>query len=518
VDCTWDDPIGVHEGYVGHDNFLRSQEGMIITGHHNNGKIDYKPSFSMDNTKYDNYYWQKSLTEFQLVDNKLYYVDCESYTLKSAGNDKILCSVYDDWVIDDYYYYYCPTLVSDDTDLFFSLSKYVCKYDINSGKSNIIYSPELSKDKSIYGLKNKDNVFYCTVSDAPYNASETDVVSFTYNPSDAKKCKIDVYSNDYFASFTGSGVYNENATVTIKISSDCGYDFIGYYINGVKVSSNRTYTFKATKNELIEARYDICEHNYVKTKSQSDYNDYCYSQYTCTNCGENYYQYNSESHCWGSKTVKAPTSTKVGYTQYTCAECGNYCRTSIKSPTGKTSSLKASKKTSSSQTVTWSKVSGASGYQVQISKKNSSQWSSSVTVKSNSYAFKNLTSGSNYKFRVRFYVTYNGKKYYSNWSSVLTSPTLPPSASISKLSSLKKSFKASWKKKSVSGYQIQYSTSSSFKSGVKTVNINKSSTVSKTVKGLKSKKKYYVRIRTYKTISGKKVYSAWSAKKSVTVK
>lgn len=38
------------------------------------------------------------------------------------------------------------------------------------------------------------------------------------------------------------------------------------------------------------------------------------------------------------------------------------------------------------------------------------------------------------------------------------------------------------------------------------------------VKKLKAKKKYYVRVRTYKTVKGKKVYSAWSKVKSIKTK
>ena len=68
------------------------------------------------------------------------------------------------------------------------------------------------------------------------------------------------------------------------------------------------------------------------------------------------------------------------------------------------------------------------------------------------------------------------------------------------------------------GYQIQYSTDSKFKSGNKTVTVNKNSTTKKTISKLKAKKKYYVRIRTYKTVkvNGKsvKLYSAWSKAKS----
>lgn len=91
-------------------------------------------------------------------------------------------------------------------------------------------------------------------------------------------------------------------------------------------------------------------------------------------------------------------------------------------------------------------------------------------------------------------------------------------------SSQKKQIKVTWKKKSsVTGYQIQVSTSSKFKkSKTKTYNVKKAKTTSKTIKSLNSKKKYYVRIRTYKKTkeNGKNVtrYSNWSGKKSVKVK
>lgn len=51
-----------------------------------------------------------------------------------------------------------------------------------------------------------------------------------------------------------------------------------------------------------------------------------------------------------------------------------------------------------------------------------------------------------------------------------------------------------------------------------TVKVTSAKTVSKTIKNLKAKKTYYVRIRTYKTVGKTPYYSDWSAKKSVTTK
>ena len=74
--------------------------------------------------------------------------------------------------------------------------------------------------------------------------------------------------------------------------------------------------------------------------------------------------------------------------------------------------------------------------------------------------------------------------------------------------------KVSWKSvKSISGYQIQYSTSTNMKKA-KSV-MAKSSAKNVTLKKLSSKKNCYVRIRTYKTVKGKKYYSGWSSVKRV---
>ena len=67
------------------------------------------------------------------------------------------------------------------------------------------------------------------------------------------------------------------------------------------------------------------------------------------------------------------------------------------------------------------------------------------------------------------------------------------------------------------GYEIQYSTSKTFASGNKTATVSKYSTVSKVISSLTKGKTYYVRVRTYKTVSGAKYYSAWSAVKNVKI-
>lgn len=98
---------------------------------------------------------------------------------------------------------------------------------------------------------------------------------------------------------------------------------------------------------------------------------------------------------------------------------------------------------------------------------------------------------------------------------------VPKGTSISKITSKKKGIILKWKKQTAqtTGYEIAYSTDSKFsKKNTKIVPVGKNKTTSKSVSKLKDKKKYYVRIRTYKKIGGRKYYSDWSKVRNVNTK
>ena len=96
--------------------------------------------------------------------------------------------------------------------------------------------------------------------------------------------------------------------------------------------------------------------------------------------------------------------------------------------------------------------------------------------------------------------------------------------SIKKLKKGKKAFTVTYSKVSgVTGYEVQYSTSKKFtKKTTKKATFKGNKKFTKTVKKLSGNKKYYVRVRTYKTVkvNGKsvKLYSSWSSAKTVTTK
>ncbi len=199
-------------------------------------------------------------------------------------------------------------------------------------------------------------------------------------------------------------------------------------------------------------------------------------------------------------TVKA-TLNGNGKTEIRCRDCGYVSDTKV---------IYAPKKVKLS----------ASSYTYNGKKKTPS-----VTVKDSKG--KKLAEGTDYTVKYskgrkspgKYTVTVTFKGNYSG-TKKLTFKIIPAKSVLSKVKTGTKSFTASWKAVSgVTGYEVQYSTSEKFtKKTTKTATVKKSSAKKYTIKKLKKGKKYYVKVRAYKTDSGKRLYGAWSAVKSVKIR
>ena len=117
-----------------------------------------------------------------------------------------------------------------------------------------------------------------------------------------------------------------------------------------------------------------------------------------------------------------------------------------------------------------------------------------------------------YKITVTLRNGYSGKKtvYFK---------IIPKKLKVKILKAGKKAIYLKWSKASkvCEGYQVEYSTNKKFKNSKKTVKVSKKKT-SVTIKKLKSKKVYYVRVRAYKKVKGKMYCSLWSKTKKIKVK
>ena len=182
----------------------------------------------------------------------------------------------------------------------------------------------------------------------------------------------------------------------------------------------------------------------------------------------------------------------------------------------------ANKSTTTAQ-FKWSKNAKSTGYQVaySTSKKFTTATTKTKTFTKNTNLYWNVTglkNGTTYYVRVRARKVVSGKTYYGAWSPTVIFVKLNNVTLSAARPTAGRKITVTWKRNAkATGYQIQYSTSSKFTgSTTKSVKITKNTTVRKVLTGL-AKKTYYVRIRAYKTVSGKTVYSAWSTVKKAVV-
>lgn len=115
-------------------------------------------------------------------------------------------------------------------------------------------------------------------------------------------------------------------------------------------------------------------------------------------------------------------------------------------------------------------------------------------------------------------VTVKGKGSYAKYSGSDTFKINLKGVSLSSVKAQKKKMAVYWKKTGGNqGYQVQYSTSKRFSSNIKTVRLS-AGKKSVTIKNIPAKKRYYVRIRSYKKVGNKIWYTGWSKVKTVKTK
>lgn len=155
----------------------------------------------------------------------------------------------------------------------------------------------------------------------------------------------------------------------------------------------------------------------------------------------------------------------------------------------------------------WKKTTGAEKYII-YRKAGNGSWKKYKSVKAAngcSFTDTKVTNGSKYAYKIRAYAD----GVYGAYSSIHTIYRVKqPALKVKKTG--KGRLKCSWKKNTkANSYQIMYGTKASMQ-GAKTIAIKKAGTVKKTITGLKAGKKYYIRIRSCKTVNKKKYYSSWS--------
>ena len=279
-------------------------------------------------------------------------------------------------------------------------------------------------------------------------------------------------------------VSDKNATCTADGTKTAVCDRDGCNVTNTVKDVGTKLAHKYTNS--CDATCNVC--GATRTVGAHKYSNNCDT--TCNICGA----VRKITHSYKTYTTKA-TLTKNGSIVKKCSVCGVTASTTvIYYP--KTVKIAATTYTYNGKVIT-------PAVTVKNSKGTALKKGTDYTV---TYASGRKNVGK-YKVTVTFKGNYSGTKtFYFTINPVKTT--------VRKLTAGKKSIKVNITKKStqVTGYQIQYSTSKTFKSA-KTKTISSYKTTSTTLTKLTSKKTYYVRVRTYKTVGKTKYYSAWSTYK-----
>ena len=170
----------------------------------------------------------------------------------------------------------------------------------------------------------------------------------------------------------------------------------------------------------------------------------------------------------------------------------------------------------------WDKVEGATGYRVYKYNPTTKKYAFLKQVAGSdncTYTDTGLTAGTNYRYRVRAYVTIGGIKNYGAYSTKLKTYTKFKKVSLTAKAGNKGSKKAilKWKKISgVTGYRVYMKKGTGKFTKIK--EIKGSTKVSYTKTKLSAGKTYYFKVRAFKTVDGKNIYGTYSTIKTVIAK
>ena len=237
-------------------------------------------------------------------------------------------------------------------------------------------------------------------------------------------------------------------------------------------------------------------------------------EYTCA-CKAIYNEPTDKlGHSYTSKVV-APTYAAQGYTKHTCSRCGNVYKDNYKAK--KTVKKLTAKTTYTCTTnavrINWNKLSGVTGYKIFRYDDAKKKW---VAVKAiynpntTNYKISGLKSGKVYKFRVKAFVKENGKFYFGESCSTISTATRPNTTTVTKANKTSTAVRLFWKKTTCSGYRILRYDSAK-KKWVRVTAVGSSATTQYKISGLKKNTTYKFKVQPYVKVGSKVIDGAASA-------
>lgn len=248
------------------------------------------------------------------------------------------------------------------------------------------------------------------------------------------------------------------------------------------------------------------------------------------------YKYNAKTKKWArtntSKTALTFSSLELGSTtKFKIKAYVKVGKENIYSPTSKTFSFSVLKpgvvstpkfvsSTTDSVSISWAKASNASGYEIYRYNDSSKALSYVGSTTGLSYTVSNLSPNTQYRFVVKAFLKYSGKKYlcptHSEPNYTATKPSVPTGLKTTDDDITAKSILLSWNKlNGAHGYEIAYcKTGSDFK----TVKISSGSATSYLFDDLENGASYTFRIRAVGVHFSKTFFSDYSSDYTVKTK
>lgn len=546
VDLTWDDPVmyGADkdvEGRVDHDYYLLSDKGIAKS---HTGWNSSTPACK--DTTYDNWEYAASESMFLYIDGCWYYShpgkDDNLVKKNSKGTETVLTKngayglaqvdgriYYTDKYKKDVYRYYNgkSTVVYTATDNYYisgvgidgltativefnNSSEYVWKvryvdYLYNFASSKVAYNKVVSDVKA---TSNKATSVALSWKAA---AGATEYRVYTYNSS-TKKHTLKCTTTATSCTVTGLSVGKEYTFV------------VRAYINqlGKKTASKKEVKYKTTT-----APYGVSSVSYVKSQSDS------VTVKFPTAKGATGYRVKVYNYSTGKlkKTVYVTklqntisglakgTKYKIEVTPYKLYNSKKYYASTKKTTYAATKTakpeIKAKTQTTKTVTLSWNKVTGATGYYVYKYNSKTSKYEKYKKVTTTSCKISGLSAGKTYTFAVKPYISISYKSSGTTKTKEFTSDLVSfkactsPATPTPKLTTSNKSVTVKWSKVTgATSYVVYYKTSANGK-WIKVGTTTKTSyKISNLVKG----KKYYVKVVAYKK------YNKQNAKSSETTK
>lgn len=435
------------------------------------------------------------------------------------------------------YYVYCATSKNGK----YSLAKNITK----NSTTSFVHSSRVYEKTYYYKVRSytkagskaifadySETVSGKTHVDPPAAVQNVKVTCKSYNQLTISWNKVDKAAGYYvYWSTSENGKYN----LARNISRNTTTSFVHsgrnlgqtYYYKVVSYTKAGYKAIVANASEIVSGKTYLHVPSAPKVTAKADGTMYItitrvtgaqkYNLYRSTD-GENYTRIATTSS--SSYTDKTSVPGKTYY--YKLAAVRGKVTTAASSATTQKCTFKtptissASSSSYNSVTIKWKKVSSASEYKIYMSTDPNSDYTCIKTVNSRTYTFtaNSLTTGTKYYFRVMAGKSVSGTVGYSSMSSYASAvPTLKSVTKISGSAVGKSAVFVEWTNVAgANGYELYGAVS-----GKSMTLLTDCKTYYYSHKNLTAGNKYTYKVRAYKMINGKKVYSNFSKTITVTV-